>query len=74
MPLDEPPSPPNVVRFQELDKWQALRIGASSHEKQARLAELRRQLETAKGDQRKALLIDAGEKIPDTNKKGDDEA
>jgi opacity protein-like surface antigen len=26
---DEPPSPPNVVRFQELDVWQALRLGVS---------------------------------------------
>jgi opacity protein-like surface antigen len=26
----EPPTPPNVVRFQELDTWQALRVGLSS--------------------------------------------
>jgi len=37
---------------------QSMRIGASSPEKQARLAELRHQLETAKGDQRKALLLE----------------
>ncbi len=24
---DEPPTPPNVVRFQEIDKWHALRVG-----------------------------------------------
>jgi opacity protein-like surface antigen len=27
---DEPPTPPNVVRFQELDTWQAVRVGLSS--------------------------------------------
>lgn len=29
-PPDEPSSPPNVVRFQEIDKWQALRVGLSN--------------------------------------------
>lgn len=28
-PPDEPPSPANVVRFQELDNWHALSVGAS---------------------------------------------
>jgi hypothetical protein len=37
---------------------QSMRTGAGSPEKQARLAEIRRQLETAKGDQRKALLAE----------------
>ena len=37
---------------------QSMRAGAGSPEKQARLAEIRRQLETAKGDQRKALLAE----------------
>jgi opacity protein-like surface antigen len=27
---DEPPTPPNVVRFQEIDKWHALRVGIAS--------------------------------------------
>jgi opacity protein-like surface antigen len=26
----EPPTPPNVVRFQEIDKWHALRVGIAS--------------------------------------------
>jgi opacity protein-like surface antigen len=29
-PPDETPTPPNVVRFQELDTWQAMRVGLSS--------------------------------------------
>ena len=29
-PPDEAPTPPNVVRFQEIDKWQAVRVGLSS--------------------------------------------
>ena len=37
---------------------QSMRMGAGSPEKQARLAEIRRQLETAKGDQRKSLLME----------------
>ena len=37
---------------------QSLRVGAGSPEKQARLAEIRRQLGTAKGDQRKSLLME----------------
>ena len=37
---------------------QSMRVGAGSPEKQARLAEIRHQLETAKGDQRKALLME----------------
>ena len=37
---------------------QSMRLEAASPEKQARLAEIRRQLETAKGDQRKALLME----------------
>ena len=28
-PPDETPTPPNVVRIQEIDKWQALRVGLS---------------------------------------------
>jgi opacity protein-like surface antigen len=32
-PPDEAPTPPNVVRFQELDTWQALRLGLSSETK-----------------------------------------
>jgi hypothetical protein len=39
-------------------EMQSMRIGARSPEKQARLAEIRRQLETAKGDQRKGLLME----------------
>lgn len=37
---------------------QAMRMGAGSPEKQARLAEIRKELETAKGDRRKALLLE----------------
>jgi hypothetical protein len=37
---------------------QSMRMGAGSPEKQARLAEIGRQLESAKGDQRKALLME----------------
>ncbi|HUM12378.1 MAG TPA: hypothetical protein VLT82_15630 [Myxococcaceae bacterium] len=37
---------------------QSMRVGSGSPEKQARLAEIRRQLETAKGDPRKALLME----------------
>jgi hypothetical protein len=37
---------------------QSMRVGAGSPEKQARLAEVRRQLQTAKGDERKALLME----------------
>ncbi len=37
---------------------QSMRMGASSPEKQARLVEIGRQLETATGDQRKALLME----------------
>ena len=37
---------------------QSMRMGAGSPEKQARLAEIRRQLETATGDQRKSLLME----------------
>jgi opacity protein-like surface antigen len=29
-PPEETPTPPNVVRFQELDTWQAMRVGLSS--------------------------------------------
>jgi opacity protein-like surface antigen len=28
-PPNEPPTPPNVVRFQEIDTWQAVRVGLS---------------------------------------------
>jgi opacity protein-like surface antigen len=28
-PPDEPPTPPNVVRFQEIDTWRAVRVGLS---------------------------------------------
>src|SRR5206468_3973584 len=27
---DEPPTPPNVVRFQEMDTWRSLRVGGSA--------------------------------------------
>jgi hypothetical protein len=37
---------------------QSMRMGAGSPEKQVRLAEIRRQLETATGDQRKSLLME----------------
>ena len=37
---------------------QSMRMGAGSPEKMARLAEIGRQLESAKGDQRKALLME----------------
>jgi hypothetical protein len=37
---------------------QSVRVGTGSPEKQARLSEIRRQLETARGDQRKALLLE----------------
>ena len=37
---------------------QSMRMGAGSPEKQARLAEIRKELETAKGDRRKALLLE----------------
>jgi hypothetical protein len=37
---------------------QSMRIGGSSPEKLARIAEIERQLKTAKGDQRKALLME----------------
>ena len=37
---------------------QSMRVGGGAPEKQARLAEIRRQLETAKADQRKALLAE----------------
>jgi opacity protein-like surface antigen len=28
-PPNQPPTPPNVVRFQEIDKWQSLRVGVA---------------------------------------------
>ena len=37
---------------------QPMRVGMGSPEKRARLAEIRRQLETTKGDERKALLLE----------------
>lgn len=37
---------------------QSMRMGAGSPEKMARLAEIGRQLQSAKGDQRKALLME----------------
>jgi hypothetical protein len=37
---------------------QLMRMGAGSPEKQARLAEIRKELETEKGDRRKALLLE----------------
>jgi len=37
---------------------QAMRMGAGSPEKQARLGEIRKELETATGDRRKALLLE----------------
>jgi hypothetical protein len=40
---------------------QAMRMGAGSPEKQARLGEIRKELETATGDRRKALLLEACE-------------
>ncbi len=48
-----PAAPASKVR-----PMQSMRVGSGSPEKQARLAEIRRQLETAKGDPRKALLME----------------
>ncbi|RPH72911.1 MAG: hypothetical protein EHM78_01275 [Myxococcaceae bacterium] len=51
-------SPPAKSASKPVPPMQSMRMGAGSPEKQARLAEIRRQLETARGDQRKALLME----------------
>jgi len=62
---DSAPPPPAKAVHQEGPApaakgvpMQSVRVGSGSPEKQARLAEIRRQLQTAKGDERKALLLE----------------
>ena len=51
-------TPPAKNASKPVPPAQSMRMGAISPEKQARLAEVKRQLETATGDPRKALLME----------------
>ena len=53
-----PAASPPAKASKPAPPMQSVRVGAGSPEQQARLAEIRRQLQTAKGDPRKALLLE----------------
>ena len=56
--VSAPAASPPAKASKPAPPMQSMRVGAGSPEKQARLSEIRRQLETARGDQRKALLLE----------------
>jgi Putative zinc-finger len=56
--VSAPAASPPAKAARPVPPMQSVRVGAGSPEKQARLSEIRRQLETARGDQRKALLVE----------------
>ena len=56
--VSAPAASPPAKASKPVPPMQSMRVGTGSPEKQARLSEIRRQLETARGDQRKALLLE----------------
>ncbi len=56
--VSAPAATPPAKASKPVPPMQSVRVGTGSPEKQARLSEIRRQLETARGDQRKALLLE----------------
>jgi hypothetical protein len=56
--VSAPAASPPAKASKPVPPMQSMRVGTGSPEKQARLSEIRHQLETAQGDQRKALLLE----------------
>jgi Putative zinc-finger len=56
--VSAPAASPPAKAAKPVPPMQSVRVGAGSPDKQARLTEIRRHLETAKGEQRKGLLLE----------------